>query len=87
MMGYSIFMERKWAEGGKGGEEDKETMDGDERKEAKERKKKLQYEKWRDDRGVLLSKSEQEKQKVLVASMANMAASFGKRRLELKKRV
>jgi predicted protein tyrosine phosphatase len=45
---------------------------------------KPEYEAWRANRGVLLSRGEEEKQRVVRKSMADMAASFGKRRLELK---
>ncbi|KAF2195188.1 phosphatases II [Zopfia rhizophila CBS 207.26] len=49
-----------------------------------ERKTKPEYEAWRSNRGVLLSRGEEEKQKVMMKSMADMAARFGQRRLELK---
>lgn len=45
---------------------------------------KPEYEAWRSNRGVLLSRGEEEKQRVVRKSMADMAASFGKRRLESK---
>jgi hypothetical protein len=49
-----------------------------------EPKVKAEYESWKEKRGVLLSRGEIEKQKVLTSSIAEMAAKFGKRRLERK---
>ena len=49
-----------------------------------EREPKPEYEVWRSNRGVLLSRGEEEKQRVMRKRMADMAASFAKRRLELK---
>jgi hypothetical protein len=48
------------------------------------RKTKPEYEQWKADRGILLSRSEEAKQQVMRKSMANMAAAFGKRRMELR---
>ncbi|KAJ4298313.1 hypothetical protein N0V90_006213 [Kalmusia sp. IMI 367209] len=47
---------------------------------------KPQYENWKANRGLLLSKGEQMKQEVMMRSMADMAARFGRRKLELKKK-
>lgn len=49
-----------------------------------ERKRKSQYDDWKANRGILMSKGEEAKQEVLMKSMADMAARFGRRRLELK---
>jgi hypothetical protein len=49
-----------------------------------ERKTKARYEDWRANRGILLSKGEEAKQEVLRKSMADMAAAFGKRRMQMK---
>ncbi|KAF2658356.1 phosphatases II [Lophiostoma macrostomum CBS 122681] len=50
-----------------------------------EQEPKLEYEEWKANRGVLLSKGQEEKQKIMFKSMADMAARFGARRLELKR--
>jgi hypothetical protein len=51
-----------------------------------EQKAKPAYHEWKENRGVLLSKGQEEKQKIVFKSMADMAARFGARRLELKER-
>lgn len=48
---------------------------------------KPQYEQWRANRGILLSKGEEAKQQVMRKTMAAMAAQFGKRRLVLKEQI
>jgi hypothetical protein len=45
---------------------------------------KPEYDTWKENRGILLSKGEMERQKVLISSMAEMAARFGSKRLEQK---
>ncbi|KAF1958164.1 phosphatases II [Byssothecium circinans] len=52
--------------------------------EKADRKLKTQYVQWKVNKGILLSKGDQAKQEGLRKSMADMAAQFGKRRLEMK---
>ncbi|KAF2686146.1 phosphatases II [Lentithecium fluviatile CBS 122367] len=49
-----------------------------------ERKAKAEYEAWKENRGILLSRGEEAKQQATRKSMADMAAKFGRRRLKLK---
>lgn len=49
-------------------------------------KLKPQYELWKSNRGILLSRGEEAKQRVMAKSMADMAAKFGQRRLQLKRK-
>jgi dual specificity phosphatase 12 len=48
------------------------------------RERKPQYMEWESNRGILLSKGQKEKQAVMIKTMADMAAHFGRRRLEMK---
>ncbi|KAF2261251.1 dual specificity phosphatase [Lojkania enalia] len=49
-------------------------------------KMKQQYEEWKANRGILLSKGEEAKQQLIRKSMADMAARFGRQRIELKEK-
>lgn len=61
-------------------------MDSDHDADSLQRKTKPEYDEWKANRGVLLSKGEEEKHRILSREMAVMASEIGWRRLDLKKR-